>query len=267
MITKKRAFSRHRYKFAITLSILIHLIFVATVEAAVLLGRVFESPSHGPLVTLQPLRSSFKRKENKVVSEAKFQARVKHEVQGKFKSKSGKAEPIKNKSVAKNQAPHLERTLQRFEHSQAKIDRRIKNFEENLIDLASHQKEIISREPVTFNVFDLEKVPAQAQENLLPSYLKRMRTRIAKFWAASVEPLGVDSGVAVVQYRILASGSIAALKTRSIQGSEIFEEACRAAVEKASPFEPLPFRFSPSVENQYLTVALTFYFRKTKPKK
>ncbi|MBI4373128.1 MAG: hypothetical protein HY585_05325 [Candidatus Omnitrophica bacterium] len=248
------------YRFAIALSILIHLFFVATGDAAVFLGQLFETPARTLLITIEPLSK-------KTIRETALPREMKKKSQKNVRNIKAQARVDKKKNLPRTQRADLNRKREGFESSQLQLDKRILEFENQLADLVSRKESVASRQAVSFRVFDLEKVPARVREDLLPSYLRKMRVRIAKSWVKAVQPLEIPSAVAMVQYRISSNGSIAAVKARLIDGPPGFEETCAAAVQKASPFEPLPFRFDRSVENQFLTVALTFYFRKTKPGK
>ncbi|MBI4395237.1 MAG: TonB C-terminal domain-containing protein [Candidatus Omnitrophica bacterium] len=227
------------------------------------LTKGLDLSSRAPLMMVRILPQETLKNQERAIDHGSLGTKKSNKVEKK-RQKESQTKPNRGEKVVKARTPHLDRQLRYFERSQTEIDKRVQEFENQLANLASEQKEIVSSEPLTFKVFDLEKVPLQIQEDSLPSYLKRMRAQITKFWAESIESFGSGSKVAVVQYRISADGRTSALKARLISGPENFRETCLTAVEKASPFEPLPFRFDPSVENQYLTVALTFYFRKAK---
>ena len=119
-----------------------------------------------------------------------------------------------------------------------------------------------SRESLIPHVSDLEKVPTDARREALPAYLKDMHAKIASFWLLLIQSQGIESGSAMIRYRVRPDGSVMNLEALGSQGSEPFREVCRLAIREASPFGKLPFRFSKSLENQYLTVELTFYLER-----
>ena len=261
MIKRKGPFSIYGYPFAILLSLFIHLLFMTTVEGAVLLGKAFVPFSQQPSITMTTVYRRSVRKDSAERS-AKQSNRKTDTTQTtrRLRPNNGNARSRKNNLTDRgSSSPHP--AIQRFETFQSEIDQRVQKFKAALADLVTQRRQTIPAEVVMSHVSDLEKIPAKARKDLLPAYLKRMRSKIARKWSQMIQPPRLKSGVATVQYQIGPNGAVSDLRVLFARGEEEFQRSCLAAVREASPFAPLPFRFEEFVEKQYLTITLTFHFR------
>lgn len=267
--------SRPSYRFAVCLSIAIHLVCISVAEGAVFLGKVFAPATRYPFVTIQVVHHrpqtlidqgrSVRR--NGFVShpEAAGPKDLGTEILRFAQDDERRTQDGKTYGThATKQLHPLLQTFRRFQDFQAKIDQRIQKVRRDLKAALSQTAPAIPFESVTSQVFDLEKVPIRIREHALPIYLKRMRFKIAKIWLRLVPALPYESGVATVQYRIASDGTISAVTVLSDSGEDLFRRSCLTALSKASPLDPLPFHFEQSVEEKYLTVSLTFHLRKAK---
>jgi outer membrane biosynthesis protein TonB len=247
MMNREKGVSGNKiFLFAFILSFFIHLLSVASLEAAVLLNRVFLSHSKDPYIYFNLV--------SKYVSNLRVETQ-KIQVSIPAKKEEVQAEPTE----VDEQVPALEKD---FLKSQVNINKKVKKIKKQLNSLARKSKP--SRESLNSYVSDLEKVPSRARRDLLPAYLKKMKLGIASIWLEQVDRNGIGSGSAVIQYRIDSDGHVSNLKAISKEGSEIFRTACLEAIREASPYGPLPFRFSESLEDQYLTIELAFYLERPK---
>ena len=255
------------YKFAIILSIVLHLFFVTTVEAAALLNRTFVPSFHEPLITIKTIH----REPNlDTVHSPAIGRKQKPSGERKRKVKSRMvraAQALPKKEVKVNHqsfvnGASLKGAFQSFQDFQTAMDKRIEKFKKNLLDMTTRNQKSDPSDSLMSDVSDLEKVPVTVRKDLLPTYLKKMRFQIATKWLQQIQNFNFESQVAAIQYRILPDGTIFGLEFQSLDRNDMFLKACLKAVEEASPFGPLPFQFRDSEQEKYLTVVLTFYLQK-----
>lgn len=262
----KKSFSV--YKLATILSVVLHLFFVTTVEAAVFLSKTFAPSFHEPLVTIKTIHH-----ESVLRMTPSTRIERKRKVSKKEKAVNSNAVRMnealsEKKAQAKSQnlgnALSANGAFQRFQNFQAKMDKRIEQFRQNLLDLAAQDQKADPSDSLMSHVFDLEKVPVEVRKDLLPDYLRKMRFKIATEWLRQIRNLHFESEVATVRYQIAQDGTMSDLGLQSANpsGSPLFLKSCLKAIEHASPFDPLPFQFQDSEREKYLTIFLTFYLRK-----
>src|SRR3989338_3375038 len=242
-------------RFAAVLSLTAHLFFVASVEGAVLLNRIFSSDSQEPFIyfNLEPVSPKPANRGGEPLI-----GKIEIPIPGITPPQAENAAPALWLKESLDTTP--------FSKSQLQIDRKIEKVREYLEVLSKRSSGTESQESLNSYVSDLEKVPSDARRNLLPDYLKQMRAKIASVWLLIVQAQGIDSGSVALRYRIKPDGSIFDPQVLGVQGNEAFREACLSAVREASPFGPLPFAFSKGLRDQYLTIELTFFLERSKKK-
>ena len=260
---------KDRYKLAFALSLAVHLICVTAVEAAVFLGKVLDPAIRTPPITFSTIQSEPLRATDKP-ARPKIEGRILegHHViiseerqrdQGITRKDTSK--PSDKPAVSRQEPNSLGRTFRSFSRFQLEMDRRIKKFKNHLVVLVAEKKEAPSTELVSSQIADFEKIPVEARKDLIPTYLQRMRSKIADHWSQAIGSLPEESAIAVVRFRISPEGTISALRIMSANGGESFKKSCLVAVNKANPLDPLPFIFEDLTKGRYLTVVLTFHFR------
>ena len=243
------------FRFAAVFSLTAHLFFVATVEGAVFLNRIFSSDSQEPFIyfNLEPVSPEPANRSAEGLI-------------GKIEIPITGMTPPQTENSA--HALWLKESLDTapFSKSQLEIDQKIEKVREHLEALSKRSSGTESQESLNSYVSDLEKVPSDARRDLLPAYLKQMRAKIASVWLLIVQAQRIDSGSVALRYRIKPDGSVFDLQVLGVQGSKAFQEACLSAVRGASPFDPLPFAFSKGLKDPHLTIELTFFLERSKKK-
>lgn len=256
--------------FALILSLCIHLFFVTALEAAISLSKVWEPSAQISISILKSHDSSAVSHRHRSVG-SKLDLPIQRfseapEVQGFDNQIEDQNRSRITPEVAKpkeNENKSYDQALQKFEHAQIRLDQRIKKFFHELTSRVENRQDQSLIESLKSNVSDLEKVPLQVRKDVLPAYLERMRAKIATYWTRLIEEQRIDSGVAAIEFQILADGVIANLKLVSVAGEESFKDSCLTAVRASSPFEALPFRFEQELSERYLTIHLTFHLRRS----
>ncbi|MBI4358691.1 MAG: hypothetical protein HY584_05260 [Candidatus Omnitrophica bacterium] len=268
------------FRFAVVSSVVIHLLCVTVVEAAVMISKVI-APERPPVITIQtslPVMSSLKLGHRSIDSEdvsevASVASLPRNDV---IARRPEADEAISNSHSDLRNSPLedgfpktqsrgvLDQKLKNFQEAQTVVDKRIQKFKNNLTVLSTPKDQTSPPNALISYVSDLEKVPGSAKKDLLPIYLKKMRSKIAQHWYRRIHTLGPGSQAATIRYRVMASGALSEVEIHSFDGSRPFAEACLAAVSESSPLDPLPFHFEPWVQKKYLSITLTFYFRKTR---
>ena len=257
------------YKFAVVASIALHLCFVTIVEAAVWLGKVVNPHLQDQLITLRAIRRESAARSRQRLQAEKIDPGTpsandnlkRGASQNSLKTSEINRSKLQKGSLPRQNSNSLDASFRNFRSVQGHLDKRIQKVNRNLTSLITQESKLTPVESVVSHVSDLEKVPIEVRKNLLPAYLKQMRSKIAQNWSQVIEPFRFESGIATVQYRIASDGTIEDLQVLSARGGEMFHSACLLSVRNASPFGRLPFEFEKSEEKQYLTVALTFYLR------
>jgi outer membrane biosynthesis protein TonB len=98
--------------------------------------------------------------------------------------------------------------------------------------------------------------------DIIVPYLRSMREAIFKAWypVVSMQAGPMPDSRVVVEFKIKPDGSIIDLEISSLQGSTSFGDICAAAVQKASPFDPIPLEFPPYLKNKFFHIKFTFYY-------
>lgn len=272
MALEMRSTRNKNFRFAAVLSLTTHLFFVASVEGAVFLNKVFWVKSPEPFFYFQT--ASGARKPTVQVEETQS-GKIEIPFPGAGKKSSSVGKRV---SVSLPKQNPVEEVKERsgadtipFSKSQLQIDKKIDKIKRHLNRLNKKAmdeklKRTVSTESLVPYVSGLEKVPSAARRDLLPGYLKKMRRQIASVWLLTVQAGEVSSGSVTVRYRIRPDGSVFDLQALSFEAGEVFRSACLSAVREASPFEPLPFSFSSWLQDPYLTIELTFFLERSKKK-
>jgi len=261
------------YRLAITLSIVAHLFFVSTLEAAAFFGKSFVSPVHDPVVIIQTAsRPSLRSESSSVVVRRKDKKEPLKKEEAKLDHNNRQVNQIVKTSKSSVKPKGIKHSslqngvFQSFQNFQARLDQRIQKFKDDLKTLATQQQELNASNSLMSEVSDLEKVPVEIRRDLLPEYLEKMRFRIAERWLQQVRALSLQSGTATVYYRIAQNGTISVLNWKSSENNGLFLNSCLKAVEGIDSFGVLPFQFDEMEKDKYLTVGLTFYLRKQNQK-
>ncbi|MBI1978061.1 MAG: TonB C-terminal domain-containing protein [Candidatus Omnitrophica bacterium] len=249
---REQLFHKH-FLFALFVSMFFHLVFITTVEAALWLGKVFHADPQSIFFTFRrPLPPPASSK-SKVLASKPIEI---------SKTSSVEEKPPQTKESKKRTTPVIQKSVKRFKRNQTFLDERIQKFQHDLKTLTTEIQNQTSIESLTSQVSDLEKVPLELQEFILPAYLKAMRVKIVERWSRLIADENMSSGDATVEYRIDLDGKVSRLSLISGIKNAPFETTCLKAVQEASPFGELPFQFDRTETNPYLTLSLTFHLRK-----
>ena len=259
----------HTFRFAFLLSLGIHLCLVTVVEAGTfLISKAWDPFAEEPLITITTIRKAPPSGQVSPVSKGQSSPINYSSELVSSGQDSSLAETLKPKPPSgADQNKKLRDDLKQFEQTQLELDKRIQQFEGTLATQAAQNTQMISLDSIMSQVSDLEKVPVQVQKELLPTYLKRMRFKIADRWSRALQVSDPESGTATVRYQISLEGKVSNVQLLSFEGWVLFRESCLKAVREAAPFGPLPFDFDPLEQERYLTITLTFHLRKTNPEK
>ncbi len=233
------------YKFALLLSVAIHLFFLTSAGIIPFSKKDQPGSAFASFLTVQ-LES--------------FNEPLK--VKAKEMIRLSAPPPAIQKPVVK---VHQEKSgvfwnFKKFKKDQTRLDQRLKVIKKEIIE-----KQVRILQSVSPSVYDAEKVPAEMRTSVLPEYLKQMRLKISAVWLPLLDSIHCDSCIAIVEYRIDHDGRISKLKLLKSSPDPDFDRACGNAVVWSNPLPALPFEFKQEVKDEYLTVSLTFYFENKKP--
>ncbi|GEM_PF-5035736 len=239
----KRKNRNEAYKSAILISFLVHLFFMTSAEAALFFSKsLTSSPSFSLMTSWQAVQSSSPVKTFSPHTPALV-----------VKIPEYKPTEIMNPQM-------LEETKQ-FYRDQSRLNQKIKFIKKNLI-----KKQIKLLQSVGSSVYDMEKVPVDIRKSVLPEYLRNMRLKISAEWLSSLRSVRCESCMSIVKYKISQSGEIFDLQLLNPSQDKKFDSTCLKAVRRSSPLSALPFDFDQEIKANYLTVSLSFYLEKKKPK-
>jgi TonB family protein len=78
-----------------------------------------------------------------------------------------------------------------------------------------------------------------------PYWFEQAFNKIATNWRNPVDAQGTL--VCVVSFQVLRSGRVMEMTVEQMSGSDLFDEACVNAIERSSPFPPLPREFAEDI--------------------
>lgn len=248
------------YKTAFFLSVAIHIFFVTGAEAALILSkRLNPEPVFNLMINSSEIASSqlftiMNRNEQQKTQS--LQESIATEAIPNLRP--GLRKVISGSKIKK---PVFAKKVKKFGKHQHLLNQRITMVKKQII-----QKQIESLQSVGSSVYDVEKIPLDIRESILPDYLKQMRFQILSQWLVRLESIQCKSCTSIVEYKITPRGKIFDLELLSSSQDQHFDSACLEAVNKSSPLPPLPFNFGREIKEDYLTISLTFYLEKKKPK-
>ena len=257
------------YRRAFAFSLAIHLFLVSAAEGSMFIGKILNA-DHPPILVMYTTVPFFAQTTPTLPAIGVKENRVSIEKKAPHGSLTVEHDGVitqhqESKTYRKTKA--LNHLVRSFKNFQTELDQRVQKVQTGLTNMGIQKKRLEAVQTLVPQIFDLDKIPPQARKDLIPTYLAQMRLKIANEWSRLIESKGFGSKIAAVRYRLAATGMISGLELVSTSGERWFDQACLLAVERASPFDPLPFQFAESVKGPYLTVALTFHFRSAKSEK
>ncbi len=236
------------YKTAFFLSLAIHIFFITGAEAALILSKK-DNPNPSfvfiaslPVIQPKSFTSSVELKKE-LISDAKSE------------------NPVQPKLNRKIKEPAVIQNMREFKSQQSRLSKRINSIKKEIVE-----KQVELLQSVNSSVYDLEKIPIEMRKSVLPDYLKQMRSKISAVWLLLLDSVQCESCTSVVEYRVDRNGKISGLALLHSSGNQSFDAACLKAVTQSNPLPALPFHFKQEIKEEYLTVSLTFYLERKKPK-
>jgi hypothetical protein len=220
-------------------SLVVHVIFFGMIECLILLAPLFE-PISNPVLMWSFQGSG---RESAVMPPSKIT------------SLESQTTPLERER--KEQA--LKR-IEVYQENQKLLDKKIESLTSDLNDWQQFNEAALEISAVSTEgaITDLSN---ESEVQILPDYLKTMRSLVAAKWLRLLDVSEIEWGVTRLFYQIDHDGNVFNPQIIDSKGGPAFRRICVDAVRAAGPFGTLPVQKGSENLKPSMDVTLTFFLR------